>query len=56
VTCDCCGDTFLDEVGLVLVTEAIHAYRDGCAAKEARDREAWAAAEHATQMAMAAAR
>jgi len=46
---------FLDEVGLVLVTEAIHAYRDGCAAKEARDREAWAEAEDATRRAMEAA-
>jgi hypothetical protein len=55
VTCECCSETFVDEVGLMLVEEAVLAYRDALVEKATRDRAAWADAEHRSAQALAAA-
>jgi hypothetical protein len=50
--CDCCGETFVDEVGLLLVEEAVVSYRDARVEREAKKRRAWAEAERRTQDAL----
>ena len=55
VTCDCCGETFVDEVALLMIDDAIRTYRDALAEKLEHDRDAWAEAERATAQALAAA-
>lgn len=55
VKCDCCGETFVDEVGLMLVSSAVVAYRDELIEQKARERHAWEQAEVATQRALQAA-
>lgn len=54
-TCECCGDTFVDEAGALLVWDAVAAYRDALLENAEHDRAVWAEAERATQAALAAA-
>jgi hypothetical protein len=56
VRCDCCDETFVDEVGALLIWEAVIAYRAGLADRAAREREAWREADVATENALRAAR
>lgn len=55
VTCECCDETFVDEVALLVIADALGSYRDALVEKAAGDREAWAEAERATAEALAAA-
>lgn len=41
VTCECCAGTFVDEVALLLIEDAVIAYRDALVAKTERDDGAW---------------
>jgi len=53
VTCECCDGTFVDEVGLVLIEDAVVAFRDALVEKRDRDSAAWADAEMQTAQALA---
>ncbi len=44
VRCDCCGGTFIDEVGLMVIEDAIRAYREELRAGRHRDDRAWSEA------------
>lgn len=52
VRCDCCGEWFVDEVGLMVVEDAIREYHDELLAKARRDANAWADAERRTREAL----
>jgi len=41
VRCDCCDGTFVDEVGLMTIEDAIVTYRAELRAKQRRDDAAW---------------
>ena len=41
VRCDCCDGTFVDEVGLMVIEDAVTTYRTQLRAKERRDDAAW---------------
>ncbi len=56
VTCDCCEETFVDEVGLMLVSDAVLAYRDELVARAERERDAYAEAHRVSAEAIAAAK
>ena len=53
--CECCGETFVDEVALLVIEEALVEYRDALIAKAERDKGAWQDAQDATQRALRAA-
>lgn len=56
VTCECCGDTEVDEVTHLLVAEGVLVAMGEREAKRAEEREAWANAETAAAAAQDAAR
>jgi hypothetical protein len=56
VRCDCCGRVEVDEVGLILVEEALVCYRDAVQAKREQDRHAWEEAFRLAEDAQRAAR
>ncbi len=43
--CDCCGETLVDEVGLIAVCDAVRSFRDAIVEKAGRDESAWADAQ-----------
>ena len=43
--CDCCDETFVDEVALLMISDAVETYRDALVEKRASDEAAWADAE-----------
>jgi hypothetical protein len=54
VTCECCAGTFVDEVALLMIEDAVVTYRDALNEKRERDQAAWADAERQTAEAMRA--
>ena len=56
MSCECCGETFVDEVALLVIEEALVEYRDALIAKAERDRAAWADAKADTAEALSAAK
>lgn len=56
VTCDCCGETFVDEAGLLMVEDAIVSFRDALVAKHEKDKAAWSDAFALADQALAEAR
>ena len=54
--CECCAETFVDEVALLVIEEALVEYRDALIAKAERDQAAWAEAHGKTAEALAAAK
>ncbi len=56
VRCDCCSETFVDEVALIVIEEALVEYRDALLAKAERDRAAWAEAHAVTAEALSTAK
>jgi len=55
VTCECCDETFVDEVALLVIEEALVEHRDQLIAKAEREQAAWADAHAKTAEALAAA-
>jgi hypothetical protein len=55
VSCECCGDAFVDEVALLVIADALETYRGALLEKGEADRAAWADAETQTAVALAAA-
>lgn len=49
--CECCGEEFVDEVGLLLAIEAAEAFQERAIAKAESDRAAYAEALAATERA-----
>jgi len=47
--CDCCGEELVDEVGQLVIWNAVHAYREALQDKRAEERKAWAEAERMTR-------
>jgi len=45
VRCDCCDGTFVDEVGLMIIEDAIMTYRAEVRAKQNADAAAWSTAQ-----------
>lgn len=52
VTCDCCDETFVDEVALLMIEDAIVTHRDALREKLERDDAAWAEAEQQMRQAL----
>ena len=55
MTCECCDETFVDEVALLVIEEALVEHRDQLIAKAEREQAAWADAHAKTAEALAAA-
>lgn len=56
VPCDCCGETLIDPVGLVIVCDAVRAYRIGVENRQHDEAAAWREAHEKAAAAMEAAR
>lgn len=52
--CDCCAETFVDEVALLVIEDAVISYRDALREKLDGDNAAWADAERTMRQALAA--
>jgi len=52
VKCDCCGGTFIDEVGLMVIEDAVITYRSELRAKAREDDAAWSTARANVQAAV----
>lgn len=51
-TCECCGQSEVDEVALHLIEAAVVSFRDSLLEKLQRDEAAWAEAERLTAEAL----
>lgn len=54
--CGCCNETFVDEVALVIVCDAVRAYRDELDARAREEAQTWRDAFSAADAAHAAVR
>ena len=50
--CDCCGGTYTDPVGDLVIWDAVAEHRSELRRKAAEDRAAWDEAERLTRQAM----